>query len=125
MHSGCRRGSTPCSGSTQEETLLRNPERSQSKSTGRAPAHSSGEDGPLQAGTQDPSGEGRPLSQGFTNPKNSVVHLAHYGVDADHSEEGSKHPMSGKENTPIHPSDTSALKGGWEEEHSHASSFLP
>jgi hypothetical protein len=43
----------------------------------------------------------------------------------DHSEEGSKHPESGKENTPSHLSDTSALKGGWEEEHRRASSFLP
>jgi hypothetical protein len=67
MHRRRRRDSTLCSGSTREETLLGNPERSQSKTADSAPAHSSGEDGPLQAGTQDPSGEGRPISLGFTN----------------------------------------------------------
>jgi hypothetical protein len=57
--------------------VLDPPERSQSKTTDSAPAHSSGEDGPLQTGIQEPSGEGRPISRGFTNPKNSIVHLAH------------------------------------------------
>jgi hypothetical protein len=69
MHSGRRRKSTPCSGSTQEEALLGNPKRSQSKTADSAPTHSSGEDGPLQTRFQEPSGEGRPISQGFTNPK--------------------------------------------------------
>jgi hypothetical protein len=57
--------------------------------------------------------------------KNSAVHLAHKGVDTDHSKEGSKHPESGDDNTPSHLSDAFALKGGQKEERHHAGSFLP
>jgi hypothetical protein len=46
-------------------------------------------------------------------------------MDTDHPEEGSEYPMPGKENTLSHPLGTSALKGGWEEEHHHTCSFLP
>jgi hypothetical protein len=68
-----------------------------------------------------------PASRGKENAylKNSVVHLAHKGVDTDHSKEGSKHPESGDENTLSHLSDTFALKGGRKEERHHADSFLP
>ena len=43
----------------------------------------------------------------------------------DHSEEGNKHPESGKENMSSHLSYTSTLKEGWLEEHCRADSFLP
>jgi hypothetical protein len=52
--------------------------------------------------------EGRKLAY----PKDSAVHLAHKGVDTDHSKEGSKHPESRDENTSSHLSDAFALKGG-------------
>jgi hypothetical protein len=42
----------------------------------------------------------------------------------DHLEEGSECPILGIENTAAHPLGTSALKGGWEEEHRHTCSFL-
>jgi hypothetical protein len=56
---------------------------------------------------------------------NSAVHLAHKGVDTDHSKERSKRPESRDENTPSHLSDTFALKGGQKEEHHRASSLYP
>jgi hypothetical protein len=65
--------------------------------------------------------EGREL----TYQKNSAVHLAHKGVDMDHSKEGSKRPESGDENTSSHLSDAFALKGGQKEKRYHAGSFLP
>jgi hypothetical protein len=77
MHSGRRRDPTPRSGSTREETLLGNPERSQSKTADSTPAPSSGEDGSLQPRIQEPSGEGRPIIRGFPNLKNTAVHLTH------------------------------------------------
>ena len=61
----------------------------------------------------------------LTYPKNSAVHLAHKGVDTDHSKEGSKCPKLGDENMPSHLSGTFALKGGRKEKRRHASSFLP
>jgi hypothetical protein len=72
------------------------------------------EDDPLQI-------EGQELAC----PKNSAVHLAHKGVDTDHSKEGSKRPESGDENTTSHLFDTFAFKGGQKEEHHRADSFLP
>jgi hypothetical protein len=81
---------------------------------GGATTHTPREDDPLQT-------EGRELAY----PKNSIVHLAHIGVDTDHSKEGSKHPESGDKNTSSHLSDAFALKGGRKEEHHRAGSFPP
>jgi hypothetical protein len=66
-------------------------------------------------------------SQGreLTYPKKSDVHLAHKGVNTNHSKQGSKCPKSGDESAPRHLSGTFALKGGRKEERHHASSFLP
>jgi hypothetical protein len=69
MHSRQRRDSTPHSRSTGEEALLENPKGSQSENVGSAPARGSEEYGLLQTGIQEPSGEGRLISRGFTNPK--------------------------------------------------------
>jgi hypothetical protein len=124
MDSEQRRDSTPHSGSTREEAFLENPEESQSKTTDNTPTCSSGEDDPLRTEIREPSGEERSVDQSFAYPKNSVVHLAHKGVDMDHSEEGNKHPESGKDNTLSRLFDTSTLKEGREEEHRHADSFL-
>jgi hypothetical protein len=125
MHSRRRGDSAPRSGSTREKAFLGNPEESQSKIVGGATARNSGEDDPSQTKDREPSGEERSNGQGLSYPKNSIVHLAHKGVDTDHSEEGIKRPKSGDENTPSHLSDTSALKGGRKEEHRRAGSFLP
>jgi hypothetical protein len=108
-----------------EKAFLGNPEGSQSKTVDSTIAHSSGEDDPTWTKVREPSGEERSTGQSLAYPKNSVVHLAHKGVDTDHSEEGNKRPELGAENTTRHLSDTSALKGGWEEKHHHTDSFLP
>jgi hypothetical protein len=98
---------------------------SQSETMDSATAHSSGEDDPSRTKAQDPSREKRSTSRGFAYPKNSAVHLDHKGVDTNHSEEESKRPESEDENMSSHLFDTSALKGGREEEHHRVSSFLP
>jgi hypothetical protein len=91
------------------------------KSRGK-PKQNSGWRHHLHLGEDDPSQtKGRELAY----PKNSAVHLAHKGVDTDHSKERSKRPELGDENMLSHPSDTSAFKGGRKEERHHAGSFLP
>jgi hypothetical protein len=125
MHSGQRGNSTPRSGSTGEKAFLGNPEGSQNKTVGGTTVRNSGEDDPSQTKDREPSGGERSTGRGPAYPKNSVVHLADKGVDTNHSEEGNKHSESGDENTSNHLSDTSALKGGREEEHHRAGSFLP
>jgi hypothetical protein len=97
----------------------------QSKTVGNATTHNSREDDPSQTNDREPSGEERSIGHSLAYPKNSIVHLAHKGVDIDHSEEGNKRLESGDENTPNHLSNTPALKGGREEEHRRAGSFLP
>jgi hypothetical protein len=125
MHSGRRRDPTQHSESTQEEAFLGNPEGSRCKTTDSTPTHNSEEDGPWRTEIREPLGEERSVGRSFAYLKNSVVHLAHKGVDIDHSGEGNKHHESGKENTSSHLSDTSVLKGGKEEEHHRTGSFLP
>jgi hypothetical protein len=89
------------------------------------PTRSSGEDDPLRTEIWEPLGKERLVGRNLAYPKNFVVHLAHKGVDMDHSEEGNKHPKSEKENTSSCPFDTSAHKGVQKEEHCHVDSFLP
>jgi hypothetical protein len=92
---------------------------------GSATARSSGEDDSSWTKVQEPSREERSVGWSLAYSKNSVDHLVHKALDTDHSEEGNKRPESGDENTPSHLSDTSALKGGREEEHRRDDSFLP
>jgi hypothetical protein len=81
---------------------------------GGATTRISREDDPLQ-------NEGRELAY----PKNSAVHLAHKGVDTDHSKEGTKRPELVDENARSHLSDAFAFKGRQKEERHRADSFLP
>jgi hypothetical protein len=81
---------------------------------GGATTRISREDDPLQ-------NEGRELAY----LKNFTVHLAHKGVDMDHSKEGTKRPESGDENAQSHLFDAFAFKGRQKEERHRADSCLP
>jgi hypothetical protein len=55
------------------EKILGDPRENRSRTTGGAGSHAPIEDHPLQTRSQE-----------LTYPKNSIVHLAHKGLDADH-----------------------------------------
>jgi hypothetical protein len=109
-----RRNSAPHSRSTGEEVFLEDPQESRSKTTGGAASCASSEDDPLQAKRRE-----------FTCPKNSTVHLAHKGVDANYKKKGGKSSGKGDGTSSSYLFGTFAIKGGRKETHHHNNSFLP